>query len=205
MAGACTAPVNHHQARGQHHLGVVAVQCPQPKPDQDGRVPHPVQHPVQQRPPRAAPELEPGHLPIDPVGDRARVHQQPALTEDMIGGDQHEQRLAQDVPLDCGQRRAVAICPPVGIHDPDLVATEATDNRRDRSGVVADHHQNPLQPSGEQGPHRPLDQAQPPSRSSALEPPLVTDASRSDRPAASTTPIRGSRASGGSGWITSGR
>jgi hypothetical protein len=28
--------------------------------------------------PLAPPELEPGHLPIDPVGDRAREHQQPA-------------------------------------------------------------------------------------------------------------------------------
>ena len=45
----------------------------------------------------------------------------------------------------------------------------------------------------------------PPSRSRTLEPPPVTDASRSDWPAASTTPTRGSRDSGGSGWTTSAR
>jgi hypothetical protein len=67
----------------------------------------------------------------------------------VVGGDQHEQRLSLDLALDCGQRRAVAICPPVGIHDPDPVAPQATDDRRHRSGVVTDHHQDPLQPSGE--------------------------------------------------------
>jgi hypothetical protein len=56
----------------------MAVQRPQPKPGEDGRIPDPVQHPVQQRPPGAAPELEPGHLPIDPVGDRACLDQQPS-------------------------------------------------------------------------------------------------------------------------------
>jgi hypothetical protein len=80
---------------------------------------------------------------------------QPTLAKDMIGGDQHEQQLASHLALDSGQRRAVAIGPPVGIHDPDPVAPN-------QSGVVADHHQDPLQPGGEQGPHRPLDQAQPP-------------------------------------------
>jgi hypothetical protein len=78
----------------------------------------------------------------------------------VVGGDQHEQRLAQDVPLDCRQRRAVAICPPVGVHDPDPVAREATDERRDRSGVVADHHQDPVQLGGEQGPHGPRSSAE---------------------------------------------
>ena len=78
----------------------------------------------------------------------------------MVGGDQYEQRLAVDLVLDCGQRRAVAVCPPVGIHDPDPATPKATDNGRDQSGVVTDHDQDPLQPSGEQGPHDPLDQAQ---------------------------------------------
>jgi hypothetical protein len=58
----------------------------------------------------------------------------------VIGGHQHEQRLVQDLALDCGQRRAVAICPPVGVHGPDLPAADAADDGRDRSGVVADHH-----------------------------------------------------------------
>jgi hypothetical protein len=40
----------------------------------------------------------------------------------------------------------------------------------------------------------------PPSRSRALEPLPVTDSSRWDRPAASTTPTRGSRDCGGVGW-----
>ena len=93
---------------------------------------------------------------------RYRPPLQPALAENVIGGNQREQRLTLDLALDRSQRRAVAICPPVGIHDPDPAAPEATDDRRDRAGVVADHHQDPLQPSGEQGPHRPLDQAQPP-------------------------------------------
>jgi hypothetical protein len=96
---------------------------------------------------------------------------QPALTEEVIRGDQQEQRLAQDVPLDRGQRRAVAVRPPLGIHHPDPTAPKATDNRGDRSGVVADHHQDPLQPSGKQRPHRPLDQAQPPQPEQRLEPP----------------------------------
>jgi hypothetical protein len=106
-------------------------------------------------------------------------------------------------PLDSGQRRTVAIRPSVGIHHPDPVASKAADDGRDRSGVVADHDQDPLQPRGEQRPHGPLDQAQPPSRSRTMEPPPVTDTSRSDWPAASTTPTRGSRARGGSGWTTS--
>jgi hypothetical protein len=110
---------------------------------------------------------------IDEHGRRTGRQQplRPAPTEYVVGGDQHEQRLSQELPLNSGQRRAVAVCPSVGIHDPDPVAPKATDDRRDRSGVVADHHQNPLQPSGEQGPHRPLDETQPPTRSSALEPP----------------------------------
>jgi hypothetical protein len=58
--------------------GAVAVQRPQPKPSQDGRIPHPVHQPINQRPPRPTPQLEPGDLPIDPVGDRAGVDQQPA-------------------------------------------------------------------------------------------------------------------------------
>jgi hypothetical protein len=96
---------------------------------------------------------------------------QPTLTEEVVGRDQHEQRLTRDLILDRGQRRAVAIRPPLGIHHPDPTTAKATDNRGDRSGVVADHDQDPLQPSGKQRPHRPLDQAQPPSRSSALSHP----------------------------------
>src|SRR5215211_3389791 len=45
----------------------------------------------------------------------------------------------------------------------------------------------------------------PPSRSRTLEPPPVTEASRSDWPAASTTPTRGSRDRAGSGWTPSTR
>jgi hypothetical protein len=48
---------------------------------------HPVQHPVQQRSPGAAPELEPGQLPIHAVGDRARMYQQGA-GEALAGGQQ---------------------------------------------------------------------------------------------------------------------
>jgi hypothetical protein len=58
--------------------GVVPVQRPQPQAGQDGRVGDPVQHPVQQRPPRPAPELEPGYLPVHAVGDRAGMNQQRA-------------------------------------------------------------------------------------------------------------------------------
>jgi hypothetical protein len=47
-----------------------------PKTGQDGRVGDSVQHPVQQRPPRPAPELEPGDLPVNAVGDRAGMNQQ---------------------------------------------------------------------------------------------------------------------------------
>jgi hypothetical protein len=46
-----------------------------------------------------------------------------------------------DLALDCGQRRAVAICPPVGIHDPDPAAVQAADDGRDRNytwSVAAD-------------------------------------------------------------------
>jgi hypothetical protein len=46
------------------------------------------------------------------------------------------------------------------MHHPDPVAPKAADDGRDRSGVVADHDQDPLQSGGEQGPHRPFDQAQ---------------------------------------------
>ena len=67
----------------------------------------------------------------------------------MVGGDQHEQRLTLDLALDRGQRRAVAVCPPVGIHHLDPAAAEPADDGRDRSGVVADHDQDPLQPSGQ--------------------------------------------------------
>src|SRR4029450_2104027 len=66
-----------------------------------------------------------------PPGARERPLQ-PALTEDVVGGDQQEQRLAQDLSLDGGQRRAVAICPPLGIHHPDPVAPKATADRRPR-------------------------------------------------------------------------
>jgi hypothetical protein len=114
---------------------------------------------------------DPGPLrPGRPVGGGIDEHrrrtdgQQPgqrSLGEEVVGGDQHEQRLTLDLALDRSQRRAVAICPPVGVHRPDLAAAGAADDGRDRSGVVADHHQDPLQPSGQQGPHRPLDQAQP--------------------------------------------
>jgi hypothetical protein len=87
---------------------------------------------------------------------------QRSLSEHVIGGDQHKQRLASDrgLALDYGERRAVAVRPPVGIHSPDPAAPKVADDGRDRSGVVADHDQDPLQPSGEQGPHGPLDQAQ---------------------------------------------
>jgi hypothetical protein len=92
---------------------------------------------------------------------RSRPPLQPALAENVIGGNQREQRLTLDLALDRGQRRAVAICPPVGIHDPDPAASKPANDGRDWSGVVADHHHDPLQSSDEQGPHRPLDQAQP--------------------------------------------
>jgi hypothetical protein len=66
-----------------------------------------------------------------------------------------------------GQRRAVAICPPVGKHDPDR------SRRGDRRPLRPVRRRGrlppgPAPPSGEQGPHRPLDQAQAPRRSSAL-------------------------------------
>jgi hypothetical protein len=120
--------------------------------------------------------LRPGQRAGGGVDEHGRLtgHQQPlqpSATEDVVGGDQQEQRLTLDLALDCGQRGAVAICPPVGIHHPDPAASKAANNGRDRSGVVADHHQDPLQPSDQQGPHGPLDQAQPPSRSRAVEPP----------------------------------
>jgi hypothetical protein len=75
--GGCPVLGRHRQQRPgggghgqrQHLPGVVAVQRPQPKPGQDGRVPHPVKQPIKQRSSRPAPELEPGYLPVDPVGD----------------------------------------------------------------------------------------------------------------------------------------
>jgi hypothetical protein len=73
---------------------------------------------------------------------------QRSLAEDVVGGDQHEQRLALNLALDCGQRRAVAVRPPVGVHTPDPAAPKAADDGRDRPGVVADHDQDPLQPAG---------------------------------------------------------
>jgi hypothetical protein len=103
---------------------------------------------------------DPGPLrPGSPIGCEINQHGrltrrqqplQPSLAEDVIGGRQHEQRLTLDLALDRGQRRAVAICSPVGIHDLDLVAPEPADDGRDRSGVVADHDQDPLQPSGQE-------------------------------------------------------
>jgi hypothetical protein len=158
---------------------------------------------------------DPGPLrPGRPIGGGINQHGrltggqqplQPALTKDVIGGHQHEQRLTLDLTLDCGQRRAVAICPPVGVHSPDPAAAEPADDGRDRSGVVANHHQDPLQPSGHEGPHGPLDQAQATQAEQGLGATPVTDSSRSDRPAASTTPTRGSRDGGGVGWTTSAR
>jgi hypothetical protein len=154
--------------------------------------------------------LRPGRLVgggIDEYGRLPGRQQplQPALAEDVIGGHQYEQRLTLELALDCGQRRAVAICPAVGVHDPDPAAAEAADDGRDRSGVVADHHRTRSSPAANRDRTARSTRLRPPSRSRALEPPPVTDASRWDRPAASTTPTRGSRASGGSGWITSGR
>jgi hypothetical protein len=112
---------------------------------------------------------DPGPLPpgglvrcgVDEHGRRTSRQQplQRSLAEEVIGGDQHEQRLAGHRVFDGGQRRAVAICPLVGIHDPDPATPKATDNGRDQSGVVTDDDQDPLQPAGEQGPHGPLDQA----------------------------------------------
>jgi hypothetical protein len=118
-------------------------------------------------------DLHPGPLkPGGPVGGGVDEHgrrtgpKQPVqrcLSEHVIGGDQHKQRLAhaRDLALDRGERRAVAVLPPVGVHGPDPAAPKAADDGRDRPGVVADHDQDPLQPAGQQGPHRPLDQAQP--------------------------------------------
>jgi hypothetical protein len=113
---------------------------------------------------------DPGPLrPGGPVGGGIDEHGrlpgrqksvQRSFAEEVVGGEQHEQRLAGDRSLDRGQRRAVAVAPLVGIDGPDPAAPQAADNGRDRSGVVADDHQDPLQPSGEQGPHGPLDQAQ---------------------------------------------
>jgi hypothetical protein len=109
--------------------------------------------------------LQPG----GPVGCGVDEHrrltgrQQPvqrSFGEDVIGGDQHNQRLASHRALDRGQRRAIALAPPVGVDGPDPAARQAADDGRDRPGVVADDHQDPLQPVGEQGPHRPLGQAQ---------------------------------------------
>jgi hypothetical protein len=85
---------------------------------------------------------------------------QRSLAEDVVGGDQHEQRLALNLVLDCGERRAVAVRPPVGVHGPDPAAPKAADGGRDRPGVVADHDQDPFQAAGEEGPHGPLDQAE---------------------------------------------
>jgi hypothetical protein len=155
----------------------------------------------------------PGPLPPGgPVGGGVDEHgrltgpkqpMQRSLSEHVVGGDQHEQRLASHRALDRGQRRAVAVLPPVGVHGADPAAPKAADDGRDRPGVVADHDQDPLQPAGEEGPHGPLDQAQAPNRNSALDPPWVRASRRWDRPAASTTPTRGSRDSGGVGWTTS--
>src|SRR5215217_4298226 len=133
---------------------------------------------------------------------RLTGRQQPdqcSLAEDMVGGDQQEQRFALDLALNRSQRRAVAICPPVGIDDPDPAAPEPAADCRHRPGVVAHNHQDLLEPSGQQGPNGPLDQAQPTQPEQNLEPPPVTDSSRWDRPAASTTPTRGRRDSSGAG------
>jgi hypothetical protein len=157
----------------------------------------------------------PGPLkPGGPVGGGIHEHgrlpgrQQPvqrSLAEDVVGGDQHEQRLALNLTLDCGQRRAVAVRPPVGVHGPDPAAPKAADDGRDRPGVVADHDQDPFQAAGEEGPHGPLDQAQATQPEKGLGATPVTDSSRSDRPAASTIPTRGRRDSGEVGWTTSAR
>jgi len=80
----------------------------------------------------------------------------------VISGHQHEQRLAGHRALDRGQRRAVAVAPPVGVYGPDPPGRQVADDGRDRPGVVADDDQDPLQPAVEQGPHGPLDQAQAP-------------------------------------------
>jgi hypothetical protein len=74
---------------------VVPVQRPQPQAGQDGRVRDPVQHPVQQCPSRPAPQLQPGDLPVHPVGDRGGVHQQ--CTDQAPTGP--KQRRAQGVQL----------------------------------------------------------------------------------------------------------
>jgi hypothetical protein len=73
--------------------------------------------------------------PGSPIGGginehgRRTGHQQPiqpALTEEVVRGDQQEQRVAQDLAPDGGQRRAVAVRPSVGIHHPDPAAPEPT-------------------------------------------------------------------------------
>jgi hypothetical protein len=126
-------------------------------------------------------------------------------TEPMAVHNWRRGPLASHRDLDRGQRRAVAVAPPLGIHDSHPAGRQAADDGRDRSGVVADHDQDPLQAAGEQGPHGPLDQAQAPHPEQRLGATPVTDSSRSDRPAASTTPTRGNCDSGGSGWTTSAR
>jgi hypothetical protein len=79
----------------------------------------------------------------------------------VVGGDQQEQRLTLDLALDPSQGRAVAVRPPLGIYHLHPAAPQPADDGRNQSGVVAHHHQDPLQPSGEQGPNGPLGQAQP--------------------------------------------
>ncbi len=109
--------------------------------------------------------LRPGRLVRYGIDEHGRLtgRQQPvqrSLPEEVVGGEQHNQRLASHRALDRGQRCAVAVLPPVGVHRPDPAAPKAADDGRDRSGVVADHDQDPFQPSGEEGPHGPFDQAQ---------------------------------------------
>jgi hypothetical protein len=128
---------------------------------------------------------------------------QRSLAEDVVGGDQHEQRLAltsawtaaSDAPLPYAHRSAYTARtrPP-----------KAADAGRDRPGVVADH--DPFQAAGEEGPHGPLDQAQ------ATQPEKGLGATPGDRfqplgPARGQhpTPTRGSRDSGEVGWTTSAR
>jgi hypothetical protein len=109
--------------------------------------------------------LRPGRLVgcwIDEYGRLPGRQQplQPALAEEVIGGDQHEQRLTLDLVLDCGQRRAVAVCPRSAYTTRIRSRPSSAGSAAAGSGVVADYHQDPLQPSGQQGPHGPFDQAQ---------------------------------------------
>jgi hypothetical protein len=154
--------------------------------------------------------LRPGRLVgcwIDEYGGLPGRQQplQPALAEEVIGGDQDEQRLTLDLVLDCGQRRAVAVCPPVGVHDPDRPRPSRPTTAATGPGSWPTTTRTRSSPAANRDRTARSTRLRPPRRSRTLEPPPVTDASRSDRPAASTTPTRGSRASGGVGWTMSAR